>query len=220
MLRISELERETVDAYLSARGAVGGPSRPLRLRLTARWRAMAWSSQGRAATYDRLMATIAQFERGALRPCSTTSVQTLPRCARVDHATAAHLVSRERRGDAALGLTCQAAGRAHRLGAAVLCLAAYAELVANVRGGAPFWSVFSVPGADRLLNDGVLRASRGRVAPNRAGSRATAGQVQDGLWEAVKGRAKLSFRGTAFGVTLTRPGGESVVATSGSRWLC
>ena len=39
--------------------------------------------------------------------------------------------------------------------------------------------------------------------------------MQDGLWEAVKGRAKLSFRGTTFGVTLTRPGGETVVATSG-----
>jgi len=39
--------------------------------------------------------------------------------------------------------------------------------------------------------------------------------VQDGLWQAVKGRAKMSFGGTTFGVTLARPSGETTVATSG-----
>jgi uncharacterized protein (TIGR03085 family) len=77
--------------------------------------------------------------------------------------------------------------------------------------------VFALPGLDRMLNtteyfvhhEDVRRAQPG-WAP-----RELPGHVQDGLWQAVKGRAKLSFRGTTFGVTLARPDGDTTVATAG-----
>jgi uncharacterized protein (TIGR03085 family) len=165
------------------------------------------------------MSTIAQYERDALATLLDELGPDAPTlCAGwTTRELAAHLVSRERRGDAALGIAVKPlAGHT----ASVLRSYAqhpYDELVAQVRGGAPRWSVFGWPGVDRLLNtteyfvhhEDVRRAQPG-WAP-----RDLPATVQDGLWQAVKGRAKLSFGRTTFGVTLTRPDGESTVATAG-----
>jgi len=165
------------------------------------------------------MATIAQFERNALATlldelgpdaptlCEGWSTRDL----------AAHLVTRERRGDAALGIAVKPLAGHTASVQRSYAARPYEDLVAKVRGGASFWSVFALPGADRLMNATeyfVHHEDVRRAQPDWT-PRELPAKVQDGLWEAVKGRAKLSFRGTTFGVTLTRPGGETVVATSG-----
>ena len=169
--------------------------------------------------YHRLVSTIAQHERSAL---ATLLDEVGPDAATLcdgwtTRDLAAHLVSRERRGDAALGLALKPlAGHTESVQHSY-AQRPYAELVTKVREGAPLWSAFGWPGVDRLLNtteyfvhhEDVRRAQPGWVP------RELPARVQDGLWQAVKGRAKLSFVGTSFGVTLARPDGESTVATSG-----
>jgi uncharacterized protein (TIGR03085 family) len=165
------------------------------------------------------MATIAQFERSALATllgelgpdaptlCEGWSTRDL----------AAHLVTRERRGDAALGIAVKPLAGHTASVQRSYAAHPYSELVGLVRDGAPFWSVFRLPGADRLLNttEYFVHHEDARRAQPGWEPRELPAKVQDGLWEAVKGRAKLSFRGTTFGVTLARPGGETLVATSG-----
>lgn len=165
------------------------------------------------------MSTIAQYERTALAdllddvgPDAATLCEGW-----TTRELAAHLVSRERRGDAALGIALKPlAGHTESV------LRSYArhpydELVTQVRGGAPLWSVFAWPGLDRLFNTTEYFVHHEDVRRAQPGwePRDLPAAVQDGLWQAVKGRAKLSFVGTTFGVTLARPGGESTVATSG-----
>jgi uncharacterized protein (TIGR03085 family) len=165
------------------------------------------------------MSSIAQYERNALASLLDELGPDAPTlCAGwTTRELAAHLVSRERRGDAALGISFKPlAGHTESV------LRSYAqrpfdELVSSVRAGAPIWSMFAWPGMDRLLNTTeyfVHHEDIRRAQPGWA-PRELPGPVQDGLWQAVQGRAKLSFRGTTFGVTLARPDGESTVATSG-----
>jgi len=165
------------------------------------------------------MATIAQFERNALATLLDELGPDAPTLCEGwrTRDLAAHLVTRERRGDAALGIAVKPLAGHTASVQRSYAARPYEELVAKVRGGAPFWSVFALPGADRLMNTTeyfVHHEDVRRAQPDWT-PRELPAKVQDGLWEAVKGRAKLSFRGTTFGVTLTRPGGETVVATSG-----
>jgi uncharacterized protein (TIGR03085 family) len=162
------------------------------------------------ATYERraLAALLDELGPGAPTLCEGWDTRDL----------AAHLVARERRGDAALGLAIpQLAGHMASVQRSY-AKRPYAELVAKVRGGAPRWSAFGWPMVDQLLNtteyfvhhEDVRRAQPG-WAP-----RELPPAVQDGLWTAVKGRSALTFRGTDFGVTLARPNGETHVVTDGT----
>jgi len=165
------------------------------------------------------MATIAQFERSALATlldelgpdaptlCEGWSTRDL----------AAHLVTRERRGDAALGIAVKPLAGHTASVQRSYAARPYGEVVSMVRGGPPFWSAFRLPGADRLMNTTEYFVHHEDVRRAQPGwqPRELPAKVQDALWDAVKGRAKLSFRGTTFGVTLARPGGETAVATSG-----
>ena len=170
-------------------------------------------------TYDRLVSTIAQYERSALATLLDEVGPDAPTLCDgwTARDLAAHLVSRERRGDAALGLAVKPLAGHTASVQQSYAQRPYDELVTMVREGAPLWSVFGWPGVDRLLNtteyfvhhEDLRRAQPGWVP------RELPAKVQDGLWQAVKGRARLSFVGTSFGVTLARPGGESTVATSG-----
>jgi uncharacterized protein (TIGR03085 family) len=165
------------------------------------------------------MSTIAEYERNALANlfdelgpdaptlCEGWSTRDL----------AAHLVSRERRGDASLGLAVKPLAGHTASVQRSYAQHPFGELVTQVRGGAPFWSVFAWPGMDKLLNTTEYFVHHEDVRRAQPGwePRELPAAVQDGLWQAVKGRAKLSFRGTTFGVTLARPDGETTVASSG-----
>jgi uncharacterized protein (TIGR03085 family) len=165
------------------------------------------------------MATIASFERSALATLLDEVGPDAPTLCEgwTTRDLAAHLVVRERRGDAALGLALKPLAKHMESVQRSYAQHPYTELVAKVRGGAPIWSAFRWPGADRLLNTTEYFVHHEDVRRAQPGwePRALPAAVQDGLWQAVKARAKLSFGGTDVGVTLARPGGETAVVSSG-----
>lgn len=130
---------------------------------------------------------------------------------------AAHLAVRERRMDATAGLVLPPlAGHLESVQESY-AERPYDEVVRLVKGGPPWWSGFSLPGADRFLNateyfvhhEDVRRAQPGwspRELPPK---------VADGLWSVVKARAVSSFRGAGYGVVLARPGRETLTASMG-----
>jgi uncharacterized protein (TIGR03085 family) len=165
------------------------------------------------------MATIASFERSALATLLDEVGPDAPTLCEgwTTRDLAAHLVTRERRGDAALGLALKPLAKHMESVQRSYARRPYDELVKKVRGGAPLWSAFALPGLDRLLNTTEYFVHHEDVRRAQPGwePRTLPAAVQDGLWQAVKARAKLSFNGTTFGVTLARPGGETTVASSG-----
>lgn len=165
------------------------------------------------------MSTIASYERNALASLLDAVGPDAPTLCEgwSTRDLAAHLVSRERRADAAIGLALKPlAGHTESVQRSY-AQRPYGHLVQQVRDGAPLWSWFSWPGVDRLVNTTEYFVHHEDVRRAQPGwePRELPGNVQDGLWQAVKGRAKLSFGRTSFGVTLARPGGESIVATTG-----
>jgi uncharacterized protein (TIGR03085 family) len=93
----------------------------------------------------------------------------------------------------------------------------YADLVADVRSGPPPWSPFAVPAVDKLFNTTEFFVHHEDVRRAQPGSkpRVLSDRVQDALWQAVRGRARLAFRSVDCGVVLARPDGDSVIARSG-----
>lgn len=124
---------------------------------------------------------------------------------------AAHLIVREARPDATLGIaggpmagwTKHVQDREARND--------YLVLVDKVRNGPPLLSVFSLPGAAGLVNlveyvvhhEDVRRAQPGRTA------RHLPADLTDELWSRVQLPGRRTFRGAATGVTLIRNDGPS-----------
>jgi uncharacterized protein (TIGR03085 family) len=163
--------------------------------------------------------TIAQYERSHL---ATLLADLGPDAATLcggwsTRDLAAHLVMRERRADASIGIAVPAlAGHAESVQRSYAAKP-YDELVAMVRDGAPLWSAFGWSPVDRLLNtteyfvhhEDVRRAQPGwapRELPDR---------VLNGLWRTARNRSKLAFRKVGVGVELRRPDGTSAVARDG-----
>lgn len=133
---------------------------------------------------------------------------------------AAHLVVRESRPDAGLGLVFSPlAGWTDRVTRAV-ATQPYPELVRKVRTGPPTLSVFSLPGAEGMANlveyfihhEDVRRAREG-WAP-----RDLPPELADELWSRLRQLSRLMYRRVPVGVTLMRtdgPGGTHV-ARSGT----
>lgn len=126
---------------------------------------------------------------------------------------AAHLVVRESRPDAALGIAIRPlAGWTDRVTHAT-ATRSYAELVRAVRTGPPLLSVFSLPGADGLGNlieyvihhEDVLRAQpdwRPRTVPE---------DLSDELWGRLTQMSRLLYRRVPVGVRLARTDGHRQV---------
>jgi len=133
---------------------------------------------------------------------------------------AAHLVVRESRPDAGVGIVLPPmAGWTARVQRAVASQP-YPELVRKVRTGPPTLSVFSLPGMEGQANlveyvvhhEDVLRAQPGwepRDLPP---------DLSDALWGRLRQMARLMYRRVPVGVTLVRTDGAggTVVATAGS----
>jgi uncharacterized protein (TIGR03085 family) len=126
---------------------------------------------------------------------------------------AAHLVLRERRVDASIGIAVAPLAGYTESVRRSYAEKPYDELVAMVRDGAPRWSVFGWGATNRLLNtteyfvhhEDVRRAQPGwepRELPER---------VQDGQWKVVLMRGRFGFRKLTVGVELRRPDGTSVI---------
>ncbi len=132
---------------------------------------------------------------------------------------AAHLVVRESRPDAGVGLVFPPlAGWTDRVTRAA-ATQSYPELVRKVRTGPPTLSVFSLPGAEGMANlveyfvhhEDVRRAQPGwkpRELPPA---------LADGLWSRLRQLTRLTYREVPVGVTLERTDGSggTHVARSG-----
>jgi uncharacterized protein (TIGR03085 family) len=130
---------------------------------------------------------------------------------------AAHLVMRERRADASVGIVLPVlAGHTESVQKSYAAKP-YAELVGMVAEGAPRWSVFGWTPVDTLLNTTEYFVHHEDVRRAQAGwePRGLPASVQDGFWRTVGLRSKLAFRKVGCGVELRRPDGTSTVVRAG-----
>jgi uncharacterized protein (TIGR03085 family) len=133
---------------------------------------------------------------------------------------AAHLVVRESRPDAAVGILLSPfAGWTDRVTRAT-ATQSYPELVRKVRTGPPTLSVFSVPGMDGLGNlvEYFVHHEDVRRAQGDWQPRALPADLADELWGRLRQLARLMYRRVPVGVTLVRTdgaGGE-IVARKGA----
>ena len=130
---------------------------------------------------------------------------------------AAHLVLRERRPDAALGILAKPlAGHTQKVQDAYAAKP-WDELVHLVRTGPPTWSPYRLPALDETLNsieyfvhhEDVRRAGED-WAPRSPDPRRDAA-----LWKGLRNAGKLTYRNSPVGVVLRRPDGESVTVKTG-----
>lgn len=125
---------------------------------------------------------------------------------------AAHVVLRERRPDAALGIRVAALrGRAEAVQRRYAALP-WAELVRLVRTGPPRWSPMAFGPIDALLNGVELFLHHEDVRRAEPGwtPRTLDAADQAELWRRLPMIARLAMRRVPVGVVLRRPGGETI----------
>lgn len=125
---------------------------------------------------------------------------------------AAHLVVRERRPDAALGIL---AGPFASYGEKVrrsYAAKPWGELVGLVRNGPPLLSVFAVPGVERLANTMEYFIHHEDLRrPNGLDPRELDADLESQLWTIVGRMSKMFLRKAPAGVTLRASDGRSTV---------
>lgn len=131
---------------------------------------------------------------------------------------AAHLVVRESRPDAALGIVIKPlAGYADSVQTKV-AMRPWAELVRDVRTGPPLLSPFRLPGAQAIADPLEFSIHHEDVRRARAGwqPRALSSGEQDVLWQRLARVGRLLARTSPVGVALRRSDtGELIVAKAG-----
>jgi uncharacterized protein (TIGR03085 family) len=118
----------------------------------------------------------------------------------------AHLVLRERRPDAAVGvLGGPLAGYTARIQRQYLDRHSYPELVALFRSGPPALSVFAIPGADEAANavEYFVHHEDVRRAAEEWTERPLDAGESEALWKRLKG-ARLFLRAAPTGIVLAR----------------
>jgi uncharacterized protein (TIGR03085 family) len=126
---------------------------------------------------------------------------------------AAHLVVRERRPDAAIGIVAKPLagyGEQVRRSAAE---GDYEELVEEVRSGPPIWSPMAITAVDRLVNtiEFFVHHEDVRRATPRWVPRQLDAELENDLWSAFRRGASLLARRSPAGLVL-RPDGRSRLA--------
>lgn len=131
---------------------------------------------------------------------------------------AAHLVVRERRPDAAVGiLVGPLAGYTDKVQRRVAA-GDWEALLNQLDGGLPMWSPARIAAVDRAMNtaeyfvhhEDVRRAQPGwEPRPYDAHREAV-------LWKVLPLTARMTYRSSPVGVTLVRPDGEHLVAKQGA----
>lgn len=120
---------------------------------------------------------------------------------------AAHLVTRERRPDAAAGILIRAlAGRTRAVQDHVRDSHSFAELIGLLRDGPPRWSPVGLPGVDEVANAVeffVHHEDVRRAAPEWA-PRELDPKLQDLFWSRLRKGGRLLFRSVDTGVQLHR----------------
>jgi uncharacterized protein (TIGR03085 family) len=167
------------------------------------------------------MATFARAERAAL---SELLKQVGPDAATLCEGwttadLAAHLVTRERRPDAAPGIALPAMrGRTERV-RTKLKQRPYTELVHLVETGPPRVSLFGlIPGVDELVNSAELFVHHEDVRRAQPGwaPRELPAAVEASLWSRLRQGGRIFFRRAPVGVRLQNPDGDTVTVKAGS----
>ena len=131
---------------------------------------------------------------------------------------AAHLVLRERRPDAALGVMGgPLAGHTRKVQDRLLGQEPFARMVERIRTGPPRASVFGIPGADARLNvveyfvhHEDIRRAQPDWEPRELGA-----ELSDLLWRQL-GRTRLMLRKAPVGVEFAREGAGTGGGTGGA----
>ncbi len=123
---------------------------------------------------------------------------------------AAHLVVRERRPDAALGILASPFANYSEKVRRSYAQKPWHELVDMVRGGPPTVSVFGLPGVDRLANTMEYFIHHEDLRrPNGFEPRDLDPQFEAELWKIVGRMSKMFMRKAPTGVTLVATGGPA-----------
>lgn len=119
---------------------------------------------------------------------------------------AAHLVVRDGRPDAALGIVAKPLSRWHmKVVESTRARTPYADLIRKVRGGPPGWSLMRLRALDEAVNlveFFVHHEDLRRAVGDEP--RELDPELSDALWAQLRRGARLMFRGAPVGVTLVR----------------
>lgn len=170
--------------------------------------------------YDRGM-TSARDERLALCELLTKTGPRAPTlCAGwVTADLAAHLVLREHRPDAGLGvLGGPLAGYTRRVQRGLIARHPYPQLIETIRNGPPVLSVFGLPGVDERANTVEYFVHHEDVRRAQPGwePRAISPGLSEQLWQRLR-TAKLLLRKAPVGVELARDDSAAPSAPDGTR---
>lgn len=136
---------------------------------------------------------------------------------------AAHLIVREARPDAAIGIVVKPmAGWTDKIQAKA-AQRPWAEMVHEIRTGPPTFSLFNLPKADELANttEYFVHLEDVRRAEPQWAPRNLPSKFSDNLWKVLRSRAKMFYRHVPVGVVLERTDGaddaeNTVQAASGA----
>ncbi len=130
----------------------------------------------------------------------------------------AHMVVRESRPDASLGIVVPPLRRWTSHIQERTSHQDFEHLVDRVRGGPPRWSGFNLPGVDANANafEYLVHHEDVRRAVEDWAPRELPEKLTESMWAALEKRGgKYLFRKTSSGVILQRPDGRSFIARSG-----
>jgi uncharacterized protein (TIGR03085 family) len=133
---------------------------------------------------------------------------------------AAHLVVREHRPDAAVGIVVRAlSGLTERVRKKTRDTTPFPELLDRVRQGPPTWSIFGLPGMDKALNTAEYFVHHEDVRRAQPGwePRPADPALDEYLWRRLRGTARLVMRKVPAEVTVVRPDGKTLLITKGGK---
>jgi uncharacterized protein (TIGR03085 family) len=162
------------------------------------------------------MATPARGERGALCDLLVALGPDAPTLCG-DWTTrdlAAHLIARERRPDAALGIVFRPLADHGEDVRRRLAAGDYADLVAQVRAGPPWWSPLALAPVDRMANtvEFFVHHEDVRRAAGRWTPRPLDEALEDDLWAVFHRGAKMLTRRSPAGLVLRPDARPEIVA--------
>ncbi len=131
---------------------------------------------------------------------------------------AAHLVVREHRPDAALGIVAPPFARHSEQVRLAVAQRSWEDLVSTVRNGPPRWSPTRLAALDAAANTMEFFVHHEDVRRGAGGAepRQLDAGLERRLWDLTRRAAKLMLRKAPAGITLTVPNGESTTPKSGT----
>ncbi len=129
----------------------------------------------------------------------------------------AHLLVRERKPWAAPGILVPALASLTESAMTAYASTPWAEMVGQLRGGAPVWSPYRIGAVDGLANGAEFFVHHEDVRRGEPGwaPRPPDAERDDALWALLLKMGRLLHRGSPVGIVLRRPSGASHVLRPG-----